>query len=124
MARPAKWKSPTTAIRVPKYLAEELLSIARTVEAGDYVQNTSGDRLSLLFAELDRRGWFWSGHQNEAGVWFSIITGPMATTKGYYQARYYPTLIDAIEACLALALQMETERTSDDLISCHVIGNE
>lgn len=32
MARPSKWGTPTTAIRVPEHLAEALLAIARSLE--------------------------------------------------------------------------------------------
>jgi hypothetical protein len=33
MARPAKWQTPTTAIRVPAHLSDTLLDIARSMEA-------------------------------------------------------------------------------------------
>jgi hypothetical protein len=33
--RPSAWKSPTKAIRVPEHLADQLLALARQMEAGE-----------------------------------------------------------------------------------------
>ncbi|MBF2034516.1 MAG: hypothetical protein IGR92_03315 [Leptolyngbyaceae cyanobacterium T60_A2020_046] len=45
MPRPPSWNSPATAIRVPVHLSQQLLAIARCMDAGDsggyqgFVQN-------------------------------------------------------------------------------------
>lgn len=55
MSRPPKWKSPTTAIRVPEQYADELLKWARQWDAGEgvesFVQNPSIDAQAEALAD-------------------------------------------------------------------------
>jgi hypothetical protein len=48
--RPAKWQTPTTAIRVPEHLAPQLLALARQMEQEGSVQN-SGEESYLISVE-------------------------------------------------------------------------
>lgn len=47
MGRPAKWSGPTTAIRVPAALADQLLDIARQLQ-GSFVQNSSAPTVATF----------------------------------------------------------------------------
>jgi hypothetical protein len=72
MARPSKWNSPTTSIRVPEHCAHMCLALARQMdglEKGNFVQNHLKEDLVALV----RR------HEKSLGgldEWIDVITSP------------------------------------------------
>ena len=103
MARPAKWNTQTTSIRVPEHAVDQLLELARLLDQG-FVQNSAPrvQTFQTFLVGVDEKRFLVTGDCNDPRLdpimqSLDAEMERLGLTKRDHQARFLAAMVEAME---------------------------